>query len=340
MAKLSAERRAPATAVVLLNWNGWRDTLPCLESLGAMAGDDFYVIVVDNASTDGSWDALKAAAPELARAGLDPHWQVLTRADSEAPEIPTATPRSVWLIQAGENGGFAKGNNIGLRLALLHGVEFAWVLNNDTLVRPDSLSALVERARQDPGLGMVGSILLYASHPNIIQAFGGATYFYKRARGEQIGSGQDIATADFKALSRARLDYVAGASMLVRAEMMRSVGLFAEHFFLYFEEIDWARRAGPAWRLGLAETSLVLHKEGASIGTATLSKRSLLSEYYLARNLILFYGSHLPGLLVVAVLRNLREVLGMCLRREEGRRIATVLRATWHGLIGKTGATH
>lgn len=336
----AADGRPPATAVVLLNWNGARDTLPCLESLGAMAGDDFYVIVVDNASTDGSWDALRAAAPALAVVGLDPHWHVLTRADTEGPSIPAATPRSVWLVQAGENGGFAKGNNIGLRLALRHGVEFAWVLNNDTLVKPDSLTALVDRARQDSRLGMVGSVLLYASHPNIIQAFGGATYFYKRARGEQIGNGQDIATADFPALSEVRLDYVAGASLLVRAELMRSVGLFSEHFFLYFEEIDWAHRSRPAWRLGIAEASLVLHKEGASIGTATLTRRSLLSEYYLARNLILFYGSHVPGLLVLAVLRNLREALGMCLRREEGRRIATVLRATWHGLIRKTGATH
>jgi GT2 family glycosyltransferase len=121
---------------------------------------------------------------------------------------------------------------------------------------------------------------------------------------------------------------------------MRDVGLFAEHYFLYFEEIDWARRARHSWRLGTTEKSIVWHKEGASIGTATLSKRSLLSEYYLARNLILFYGGHLPWLLLIAVLRNLREALGMCLRREEPKRIATVLRATWHGLMRKTGATH
>ncbi|MFN3303066.1 MAG: glycosyltransferase family 2 protein [Roseateles sp.] len=336
----SSRHQPPATAVVLLNWNGWRDTLACLESLAALEGDDFYVIVVDNASTDGSWEALKAGADKLGGAGLDPRWQVLSRAASEGGDIPAAGRRSVWLIQAGENGGFAKGNNVGLRVALRHGVQFAWVLNNDTLVRPDSLRELVARAEQDPKLGMVGSILLYASHPNVIQAFGGATYFYGKARGTQIGSGQDITMADFKALGRERLDYVAGASMLVRAELMRSVGLFAEHYFLYFEEIDWAQRARHDWRLGTADKSIVWHKEGASIGTATLTKRSLLSEYYLARNLILFYGGHLPWLLGVAVLRNLREALGMCLRREDSKRIATVLRATWHGVIRKTGATH
>lgn len=330
----------PSTAVVLLNWNGWRDTLACLESLAALEGDDFYVIVVDNASTDGSWEVLQTGAEKLGAAGLDARWQVLSREASEADDIPAAGRRSVWLIQAGENGGFAKGNNVGLRLALRHGVRFAWVLNNDTLVRADSLRELIVRAEQDPKLGMVGSVLLFASHPTVIQAFGGVTYFYGKARGTQIGSGQDIATADFKALSRERLDYVAGASMLVRAELMRSVGLFTEHYFLYFEEIDWAHRARHDWRLGTAEKSIVLHKEGGSIGTATLSKRSLLSEYYLARNLILFYGGNLPWLFVMAVLRNLREALGMCLRREESKRIATVLRATWHGVIRKTGATH
>lgn len=330
----------PATAIVLLNWNGWRDTLACLESLAALEGDDFYVIVVDNASKDSSWQELQAASDALGPLGFHADWHVLSRKQSESPSVPPARRRSVWLIQAGENGGFAKGNNIGLRLALHHGVQFAWVLNNDTLVRSDSLRALVARAEQDPKLGMVGSILLYASHPNVIQAFGGVTYFYGKARGTQIGCGQDIAKADFKALSQERLDYVAGASMLVRAELMRSVGLFTEHYFLYFEEIDWAHRARHDWRLGTAEKSIVLHKEGGSIGTATLSKRSLLSEYYLARNLILFYGGNLPWLLVMAVLRNLREALGMYLRREESKRIATVLRATWHGVIRKTGATH
>lgn len=330
----------PSIAVVLLNWNGWRDTLACLESLGKLEGDDFYVIVVDNASTDTSWDALRAGAASLGAAGLDANWQVLSRAESEGAELPPASSRSVWLIQAGENGGFAKGNNIGLRVALRHGVKFAWVLNNDTLVKPNSLSELVARAQQDPKLGMVGSILLYASHPSVIQAYGGATYFYGKARGTQIGSGQDIASADLSALAMARLDYVAGASMLVRAELMRDVGLFAEHYFLYFEEIDWARRARRGWRLGTAEKSIVWHKEGGSIGTATLAKRSLLSEYYLARNLILFYGGHLPWLLPLAVLRNLREALGMCLRRDEPKRIATILRATWHGLARRTGATH
>lgn len=331
---------SPSTAIVLLNWNGWRDTLACLESLGGLEGDDFYVIVVDNASTDGSFEALQQSGKRLAGAGLDPSWEVLSRSESESENVSPARRRSIWLVQAGENGGFAKGNNIGLRLALRHGVQYTWVLNNDTLVRSDSLHELLVKAQQDPTLGMVGSVLLYAAQPNIIQAFGGASYFYMRARGEQIGNGQDIAVADFEALARVRLDYVAGASMLVRADLIRSIGLFAEHYFLYFEEIDWALRAARDWRLGTAEKSLVLHKEGASIGTATLTKRSLLSEYYLARNLILFYGSHRPALLACAVMRNLREAMGMFLRREEGPRIATVLRATWHGIIRRTGATH
>lgn len=336
----SSKQQPPATAVVLLNWNGWRDTLACMESLAELEGDDFYVIVVDNASTDGSWAALRAGAAQLADQGLDPHWQLLSRTEAEAGQIQAAAPRSVWLIQAGENGGFAKGNNIGLRLALRHGVQFVWILNNDTVVRPDSLRELVARAEQDSRLGMVGSVLLYAAQPSTIQAFGGATFFYGKARGAQIGSGLDISQADVRQLLKARLDYVAGASMLVRADLLRSAGLFTEHYFLYFEEIDWARRARRDWRLGTAEKSIVWHKEGGSIGTSTLARRSLLSEYYLARNLVLFYRAHLPLLLGVAVLRNLREALGMCLRREEGRRIGTVLRATWHGLIGKTGATH
>jgi len=330
----------PATAIVLLNWNGWRDTLACLESLAALEGDDFYVIVVDNASKDSSWEELQAAAAQLGPLGLQPDWHVLSREQSESPDIPPARSRSVWLIQAGENGGFAKGNNIGLRLALRHGVRFAWVLNNDTLARPDSLRELVTCAERDAKIGMVGSVLLYAAHPEIIQAFGGAKFFFGKARGHQVGNGLKVGEADVPALKAEKLDYVAGASMLVRAELMRSVGLFAEHYFLYFEELDWAWRSRKDWTLAVADRSHVLHKEGASIGTATLTKRSLLSEYYLARNLILFYARYRPLLLLLALLRNLREAAGMLVQGNEGKRIATVLRASWHGLLGKTGATH
>jgi GT2 family glycosyltransferase len=330
----------PPTAIILLNWNGWRDTLACLESLAALEGDDFYVIVVDNASKDASWEELQAASTQLGELGLRPDWHVMSREQSESPDIPPARSRSVWLIQAGENGGFAKGNNIGLRMALHHGVRFAWVLNNDTLARPDSLRELVSCAERDTQIGMVGSVLLYAAQPEIIQAFGGAKFFFGRARGVQIGSGQKVGEADLPALKAEQLDYVAGASMLVRAELMRSVGLFAEHYFLYFEELDWAWRARKDWLLATAERSHVLHKEGASIGTATFTKRSLLSEYYLARNLILFYRRHRPLLLLLPLLRNLREVAGMLVRGNERKRIGTVLRASWHGLLGKTGATH
>lgn len=328
--------KTPACAIVLLNWNGWADTCQCLDSLTALQGNGFFVVVVDNDSADGSLDHIRrhCERPAFQAAMLGGLHVSLAPA---GPWCSVAAPRSVHLVQAGENGGFAKGNNIAIRQALAWGADYIWVLNNDTVVEPDALACLLARAAQDPRLGMVGSVLVYEDRRCVVQAFGGATFMLHLARARQIGHGQDLKSLDRPALLAQRLDYVAGASMLLRAAMVRQVGLFEERFFLYFEELDWARRAQRlGWRLGTAERSIVYHKEGASIGTATRSARSLLSEYYLSRNLVLVYCKHVPLLLPIAVLRNLREAAGMFARGDRDR-ARVVLRATLHGIAGRWG---
>jgi GT2 family glycosyltransferase len=326
----------PACAIVLLNWNGSADTCQCLDSLAAIHGDDFCVIVVDNGSTDGSFGQIQQHCMRSALQRLMPGGLHLL-AQPGLPWCASAKRRSVHLVQAGENGGFAKGNNIGIRQALAWGMAHIWVLNNDTVVQPDALACLLLRAAQHTRLGMVGSVLVYEDKRVVVQAFGGATFMRYLARGRQIGHGLPLHELDIQALLSERLDYVAGASMLLRADMVRQVGLLDERFFLYFEEFDWAHRARRmGWVMGTAEHSIVFHKEGASIGTATRTARSLMSEFYLARNLLLLYRKHFPALLPIAVLRNLREAAAMLLRGDRDRS-RTVLRATLAGALGRWG---
>lgn len=336
---MSAEElRPPACAIVLLNWNGWADTCQCLDSLARLQGDDFCVVVVDNASTDGSFARIRQHCEQAAFGARMPGGLHVLAQPGQA-WTARAERRSVHLVQAGENGGFAKGNNIGIRQALDWALPYIWVLNNDTVVEPEALTALVDRADQNPRLGMVGSVLVYEDQRSVVQVFGGATFMRYLARGTQIGHGLPLQALDVGPLLSQRLDYVAGASMLLRSEMVREVGPFEERFFLYFEELDWALRAGRrGWLLATAERSIVYHKEGASIGTATRSARSLLSEFYLARNLVLLYRKHFPWLLPLAVLRNLREMLQHLRSAHERDRVRVMLRATFDGLRGRSGA--
>src|ERR1700712_1112236 len=140
----SSAGAVPEVVCVVLNWNGWRDTLPCLESLYAQDYARLRVLVVDNASSDDSVDRIRAAFP------------------------------AAELVQSGTNGGFAAGCNVGVRLALKRRPEFIWLLNNDTVAPPDTLAKLVAVAA-DERTGIVGSVLRYADKPAMVQAWGGGS---------------------------------------------------------------------------------------------------------------------------------------------------------------------
>jgi hypothetical protein len=300
-------------AIIILNWNGWKDTLECLESLPTLERQDFAVVVVDNASTDVSRPKLlewMSAHNSSAQVNA-----VINEADIEGFNRKFKTSEHIY-VQSTRNGGFAAGNNLGIRLALQAGCEYVWLLNNDTVVDPAALVALEQCIAQDPRIGMCGSVLRYYDDRTMIQAVGGVQFDFLLGRGKQLGQGlssDDIKVAE---LAKESLTYVSGASLFMSAIFLHDVGLMEESYFLYFEEIDWAVRAAPKWKIATVINSIVYHKEGGSIGTASRTKRSTLSQYYLNRNLIRFYMLRKPWLLPVALLRVLREIISLVLQKD------------------------
>lgn len=296
--------------VLLVNWNGWQDTIECLESLLRLDAPEYRVIVCDNDSQDGSLDKIKAwAAGTLpppptvpALAGLTSPavpkpltWTEYDRRQAETGGDPALDPRLI-LIRTGANLGFAGGNNVGLRYLLARGdFSYVWLLNNDTVVAPDSLAKLLEHAAADPEIGICGSTLLYYDAPEQIQARGGGYYCrwiglpwlfgrWRRHRPGQVGA----------RLPRL-MNYVVGAAMLVSRRYLQEVGLMAEDYFLFFEETDWAWRGRDRFRLGWAPKSLVYHKVGSTIGTSSDPRRkSLTCDYYALRNRLLFTRRFCP----------------------------------------------
>jgi GT2 family glycosyltransferase len=314
----------PQVNVILLNWNGWQDTIECLESVFRLDYHRLRVIVCDNASSDGSmgkiedWAAGRMTAscssPDLARLVLPSIPKPVAFdfiSDSGAATLSPSHDARLVLIQTGANLGFAGGNNVGIRYALARGdCDYVWLLNNDTVVEPDSLSAMVRMTEADPMLGICGSQLRSYAPPHEVQTMGGRRYSRWSGRTRPL---QELATPQVSTASGAP-DYVEGASMLISRRCLEAVGLLEESYFLYYEELDLVGRAQSAFKFGYSAASVVYHKEGASIGTASArADRSALSEFYQARNRIMFTRRHhawfLPSVLAVTGLSVLQRIM-------------------------------
>lgn len=285
-----------ALAIVVVNWNGYVDTLECLASLEALEYVSNQTIVVDNGSTDGSEGIIREAHPDAI------------------------------VIQAGTNLGFAGGTNIGLKHAIAHGADYIWLLNNDTVVEPTAATHLIARMRQHPRAGMCGSTLVYYHDRERVQALAGASYNKWLGTTRHIGQDWPRSRAVDTARVEAQLDYIVAASLLVSREFVEQVGLLSEEYFLYYEELDWATRAKGRYALVYAAESLVYHKEGASTGSSnsSVSNKSKLADYYGIRSRLLFTRKFHPearpavyfGLLLTIanrILRNQWDRVGMIL---------------------------
>jgi GT2 family glycosyltransferase len=220
-------QREPLTFTVLLNWNGWKDTVDCLSSLQKLEYGNNCIIVVDNGSTNDSVPRIRAQFPQ------------------------------VKVIEMGKNLGFAGGCNAGIRAALERDAEYVWLLNNDTVVDRFALRALVERAEQDTRIGAVGAILYYMDKPSRIQTWGGLKVNLWTGRFSFVE----------RASSMDHFEYLSGASLFIKMRAIKDVGLLDDSFFMYGEDADYGFRLRKAgWSLSVAEDARVWHKDAASTG--------------------------------------------------------------------------
>jgi GT2 family glycosyltransferase len=258
---LAADATAPRTAepgiaVIVLNWNGVRDTLDCLASLRSLDYGNFGVIVVDNGSTDGSAGTLRAAHP----------W--------------------VEVVETGANLGFSGGNNVGIVHALARGADYLLLLNNDTVVDPGVLRALVAAAALHPAAAAFSPKIYFHGDPRRIW-YAGTRWDPETAMFRHVGRGQVDGGAFAKMGPTA---YASGCALFAPASSFREIGLLDERFFLMYEETDWCYRAHKAGRPSIfVPGALVWHKVSASVG----GYDSPLARYFLSRNGLLWARRHL-----------------------------------------------
>ena len=223
----------PLVYIIILNWNGKVDTLSCLQSIMDVRYPNFSVIMVDNASSDGTVESVKEKFPP------------------------------VKIIANTENLRFAGGNNIGIDYALQQKADYVLLLNNDTVVDPDFLNGLLKVAGSGERVGIVGPKIYYYNDPERIWFAGGKVEYWKgwvsHTGIRELDHGQYDADR--------RVDYITGCCMLVKREVIERVGKLDEKFFIYGEDADWCLRASRAgYELVYVPSSKIWHKVSTSSG--------------------------------------------------------------------------
>lgn len=304
--------------IVLVNYNGYKDSIECLESLLPQLGEQSRVVLVDNGSTDGSLPYLINWAEDNGKKYAFFDEKLLP--DSGFHSLPEIT-----LIKSDTNGGFAAGNNIALKW-ILNDKEWQWVwlLNNDTIVPPETIDRLFEAAALfEPRVGIAGTRIFNYYNRNVLESIGGK-YNRRWATTRFIAAGE----TDYlysKERFRKEVDYVQGASMLVKHQFLEEVGLMEERYFLYFEELDWITRGKrKGWIIDLADKVSIYHKGGSAI--SGMGSSSLLADICSLVNRARFTGKFYPQYLLFVYLSFLL-VLFNRLRRNQGNRIPLLLKA-------------
>lgn len=294
----------PRVSIIILNWNGWRDTIECLESLYRITYPNYDVIVVDNDSQDDSVQKIKGYTEGKIRGDFkffeyNPNnkpIEVFEISENDARQGKFNRPlyekfdpnRRMILIKNKDNYGFAGGNNVGIKFALsVLNPDYILLLNNDTVVDPKFLDELVKVAENDENIGIVGSKVYYYDYKgrsDILQSAGGKFNFWI-SRAFIIGINKPD---DGRYDSIMNVDYVAGACMLIKKEVFSEIGLLNPEYFLYREEIDTSTRASKkGFKSVYVPTAKIWHKVSASI-----KQISTMREYYFTRNRIIFIRRH------------------------------------------------
>ncbi|MCJ7826178.1 glycosyltransferase family 2 protein [Patescibacteria group bacterium] len=271
--------KTPSIYAIIANWNGKTDTLECLSSLRVVREKQpsLSVVVVDNGSTDGSVEEITKKFP----------W--------------------VHCVEVGMNLGFSGGNNRGITYVLKQNAEYVWLLNNDTVVDKNVLSAI--SSFSDPTVGAVGSKIYF---------YKGCEYHKGRYKKSDLGkvlwyAGGIIDWNNVLASHRGvdevdhgqfdvevKTDFITGCSFFIRTSVIKQVGLLDESFFMYMEDLDYSLRIQ---RLGLKTVynpaSMLWHKNASSSG----GSGSSLHEYYQTRNRIRIGMKYAPPRTKVALLK-------------------------------------
>jgi len=250
------ERFMAKVYIIILNWNGLKDTIECLDSVYKLHYPDFHVIVVDNGSSDCSVETISREFPQII------------------------------LIENNKNLGFTGGNNVGMHRAMQLGADYVWLLNNDTVVDPDSLARLIDEAEMSPQTGLVSPVVHYYDTPEKIQFMGAYADF------EHFTNTNVVDAKELEDPSVQRNLVLWGTALLIKREVIEAIGYLAEKYFAYVEDCDYSYRALSANFLAKVRLDAqIFHKGSKSTG-----RHSPVQVFLGTRNMYFLWKDHTQGL--------------------------------------------
>ena len=286
---------SPLVISIVLNNNHCEDTLQCLNSLYQNTYENHKIILLDNASIDGTVKAVRSLLP------------------------------GVQIIELENNLGYAGNNNIGIQAAMEQGADWLFILNDDTILSQDCISNLVTVGESDPTIGIIGPMVYHHNEPDIIQSAGGRVDRY--LRGWHLGQ-NELDQGQYQ--QPYPVEWISGCGIMVRRAVIEQVGAFDQRFFLYVEEFDFCLRASKAgWHIMNVPKAKLWHK---GVQRDYQPKPSV--TYYATRNHLLFLLKYhaSPTTWIVNIGLFLRTLISWTIKpkwrdkREERN-------AMWHGLV-------
>lgn len=329
----------PKISIIILNWNGWQDTIECLESVYEIDYSNYDVIIVDNGSKDNSiykiheycMGNLKVKSNFFGYKTHNKQIEIVEidekglKANLDYKIRNLDSNRKIFIIKNDKNYGFAKGNNIGINFSINNlNPDYILLLNNDTVVNDDFLKELIKCFKNHQNIAAIQPSIFFYDQKEKIQSIGGTLNIITGKESDIIDTKEDLVECD----------RLIGASMLIKRSALEKIGLIDERYFLYMEETDWCYRAKKAnYSLKGCKKSKIWHKMQKSLGSG-----NTILDYYWTRNMILFYRKnskrYLPTFIVFFSIRILKQIFFLILNRKSTKGIIYGL---FDGILGKKG---
>lgn len=248
-------KKMPLVYIILVNYNGYSDTIECVDSLRKIRYENYKIIIVDNASTDKSLNKLNDLLKDCI------------------------------IIESQKNLGFAGGNNLGIKYAVKKKANYILLLNNDTLVEPNFLEEMLNSFYKDKNIGAVGCKIMYYPKKNIIWYGGGKIDWFKFT-GVHFGM-REVDKGQYN--EEKDINFMTGCCMLIKKEVFEKVGLLRQDYFMYLEDVDFCvKLKNNKYKIWYNPKAKIYHKVGLSSG----GEESPFSIKWATRNRLIFMNKY------------------------------------------------
>lgn len=288
----------PSVFIVIVNYNGYKDTIECINSLKKIDYENYKIVVVDNNSNDDSVLKMKEKFKETK------------------------------IIESSINLGFSGGNNLGIRYAIENKADYVLLLNNDTEVDKNFLKNIIERVKYEKNIGISTGKIKYFDNKNIIWYAGGKFNKYK---GNSYHIGLDELDIN-QYNDEKKVTFISGCFMLIPIHIFKEVGLLSEEYFLYHEDTDYCCKVMKAgYELFYYGDSVIYHKVSSSTG-----KNSDLYYYYYTRNRCLLINNNLwlPFKQIAFLFYFSSRMLKIIIKKQERNIIIQGIKDYKNGIVG------